>query len=278
MSETLLLERPAPADQAAAAQRPPLLPPRPTRADAPALSVRWARHQDEVREAQRLRYQVFVEEMGARLNVPAGTPPGHDCDAFDPFCEHLLVHARVAGNTAPRLVGTYRVLMPAAAQRLGGYYSETEFDLHPLRRLRPYMAELGRSCVDPSLRTGGVILLMWSALAEFMNANGVAAMIGCASVPMADGGHAAASLYRRLSQQHLVPEGERVTPRLRLPIEALRDDMDVEPPALIKGYLKCGARLLGAPAWDPDFNTADLPMLLRLADLPESYRRRFLGG
>ena len=49
-------------------------------------------------------------------------------------------------------------------------------------------------------------------------------------------------------------------------------------PALIKGYLRCGARVLGAPAWDPAFNTADLPLLLRIEGLPARYRKHFLGG
>ena len=266
MSEMLLLERPAGRV------------PRREQAERQALLVGWARHEDEVREAQRLRWRVFAGEMGARLSPPPGTPEGLDADAFDPHCEHLLVHTAETAARPSQLVGTYRVMMPAAARRLGGYYTETEFDLASLQRLRPYMAELGRSCVAPEFRTGGVILMMWSRLAEFMNANGVAAMIGCASIPMADGGHGAASLWHRLAVEHLVPEGERVAARLPLPVQALRTDVDVEPPALIKGYLKCGARILGAPAWDPDFNTADLPMLLRLADLPDAYRRRFLGA
>jgi putative hemolysin len=70
---------------------------------------------------------------------------------------------------------------------------------------------------------------------------------------------------------------EQVHPRLPLPVHALRQDLPVEPPALVKGYLKCGARLLGRPAWDARFQVADLPLLLRLADLPDSYRRRFLA-
>jgi len=60
------------------------------------LAVVWARSEEDVRAAQRLRYRVFAEEMGARLNVPAGSPPGHDIDLFDPYCEHLLV--RLLGN------------------------------------------------------------------------------------------------------------------------------------------------------------------------------------
>ena len=69
-----------------------------------------------------------------------------------------------------------------------------------------------------------------------------------------------------------------MTPRLPLPVDDLQHDLCVDAPALIKGYLRCGAKVLGAPAWDPDFNTADLPMLLRIDDLPARYRRHFRGA
>lgn len=248
-------------------------------ADAPParLEVAWARDADEVLEAQRLRYQIFAEEMGARLAPPPGSPAGHDIDMFDAHCEHLLV--RAAGEPGRRgpgpVIGTYRVLTPEAAKRLGGLYSETEFDLTRLRPLRPRMVELGRSCVHPDFRSGGAILALWAALAEFMWRNGLDTMIGCASISMRDGGHVAASLWQRLRETHLAPIEWQVRPRLPLPVHELRRDLDVEPPALIKGYLRCGARILGAPAWDPDFNTADLPMLMRLQDLPARYRRHF---
>ena len=102
-------------------------------------------------------------------------------------------------------------------------------------------------------------------------------MIGCASVGMRDGGHVAASLWEQLRHTHLAPIECQVHARLPLPVHELRSDLAVEPPPLIKGYLRCGARLLGAPAWDPDFGTADLPMMLRIADLPLRYRRHFAG-
>ncbi|AKJ27584.1 ornithine-acyl-ACP acyltransferase [Caldimonas brevitalea] len=240
-----------------------------------ALQVAWARHADDILAAQRLRYQIFAEEMGARLAPPRGAPAGHDVDMFDAHCEHLLV--RAGGEHGP-VVGTYRVLTPDAARRVGGLYSETEFDLTRLRPLRPRMVELGRSCVHPDYRSGGAILALWGALAEFMFRNRLDTMIGCASISMRDGGHVAASLWERLRQSHLAPIEWRVRPRLPLPVHELRRDLDVEPPALIKGYLRCGAKILGAPAWDPDFNTADLPMLMRIDDLPPRYRRHFLGG
>ena len=242
------------------------------------LDVVWARHEDEVREAQRLRHLVFAEEMGARLSPPAGTPPGLDVDVFDAHCEHLLVRLVEADGEAGAVIGTYRVLTPTAARRVGGLYSETEFDLTRLRPLRSTMVELGRSCVHPEHRSGGAILALWGALAEFMVRNRLHTMIGCASISMRDGGHVAASLWEQLRRTHRAPSERLVRPRLPLPVADLDRALAVEPPPLIRGYLRCGAWVLGAPAWDPDFNTADLPMMMRIDDLPARYRRHFLGA
>lgn len=239
------------------------------------LTVAWARHGDEVRQAQRLRYEVFAEEMGARLDTPV---PGHDVDLFDDYCEHLLVR----DSATQEVIGTYRVLTPAQAERVGSFYSDTEFDLVRLRLLRDRMVELGRSCVHREHRQGSVILALWGALAEFMVRNQLDTMIGCASIPMLHNGvvsgDLAASIWNQVRQTHLVPIEYRVTPRLPLPVDELDGTLAVEPPALIKGYLRLGARVLGAPAWDPDFNTADLPMLMRIGDLPPRYRKHFLGA
>jgi putative hemolysin len=238
------------------------------------ISVSWAKNLDEVRQAQRLRHEVFVGEMGARLNSPLA---GHDVDLFDDYCEHLLVH----DLATQQVVGTYRVLTPAQAKRIGSTYSDLEFDLTRLRQLRERMVELGRSCVHPEHRHGGVIMALWGALAEFMVRNQLDTMIGCASIPMLHNGvvsgDAAASIWRQLRQTHLAPIEFHVRPRLALPVEDLDATLSVEPPALIKGYLRLGAKVLGPPAWDPDFNSADLPMLMRIADLPLRYRKHFLG-
>ena len=239
------------------------------------ILVSWARHLDEVREAQRLRYQVFAGEMGARLDTWL---PGHDVDVFDNYCEHLLVRD---GDTGA-VIGTYRALTPAQALRVGSTYSDTEFDLTRLRGLRERMVELGRSCVHADHRQGGVILALWGALAEFMVRNQLDTMIGCASIPMLHNGvvsgDAAASIWCQLKETHLAPIQHQVRPRLPLPVERLDGSLKVDPPALIRGYLRLGAKILGAPAWDPDFNTADLPMLMRIADLPPRYRKHFLGA
>ena len=258
------------------AEMPPPAPA--TRADATVrggLAVSWARTSDDVRQAQRLRFNVFAGEMGARLDT---TSPGHDVDIFDDYCEHLLVR-----DVATRaVVGTYRVLTPTQAARVGSTYSDTEFDLVRLRAVRDQMVELGRSCVHPDYRNGGVIMTLWGALGEFMVRNNYETVIGCASIPMLHNGivsgDVAASIWEKLRQTHLAPVECQVRPRLPLPLDQSNGNLDVEIPALIKGYLRTGAKVLGPPAWDPEFNTADLPMIMHFKGLPDRYRKHFLGA
>ena len=232
------------------------------------LHVGLAHGESEIREAQKLRYRIFAEELGARL--PTRTP-GIDIDLYDPFCDHLIV--RDEDNN--RIVGTYRILTPHAARRVGGYYSETEFDLTRLQLLRESMVEIGRSCIDPDYRTGGTIALLWSGLARYMAQGNYRTLIGCASIGMADGGHIAANLYSRLGE-HMAPPEYRVFPRHPLPVEHLFNDQPAELPPLIKGYLRAGAYVGGEPAWDPDFNTADLLIMLPMTRIDERYARHFL--
>jgi putative hemolysin len=235
----------------------------------PSLAVSLARGQSDILDAQRLRYRVFAGEMGA--NLPSRTP-GVDHDIYDPYCDHLVVRDTQSGE----IVGTYRILAPENARQIG-YYSENEFDLTRLQHLRSRLVEIGRSCVHPDYRSGATITLLWSGLAQYMTERGHDYLMGCASISMADGGHAAASLYNRLAADHLGPQEYRVFPRCPLPLAALQQDRPAETPPLIKGYLRAGAWICGEPAWDPDFNTADLPILMPMAKVSDRYAKHYLG-
>ncbi len=230
----------------------------------------WAHSLAQVREAQKLRHAVFAQEMGARLPTVV---PGHDIDRFDEYCEHLLVRDNASGQ----VIGTYRLLTPAQAQRAGGTYSDGEFDLTPLDVLRPRMVELGRSCVHPAHRNGAVILALWGALARFMVTNRLDTMVGSASIPAGCVADAlvVAGIWNRVRQSSLGPAGLQVAPRLPflLPAGPSAGTLDMPPPPLIKAYLRLGAVVLGPPAWDPVFRTADLPLLMRVADLPARLRQ-----
>jgi putative hemolysin len=245
--------------------------PHPLETPGRRFTVALARNVHEVREAQRLRYQVFARELGAR--VP-GREQGIDCDIFDAHCDHLLVRDTQSGE----VVGTYRILSGTRARRIGGYYADGEFDLARLNHLRDRIVEVGRSCVHRDYRSGATIALLWSGLGDYMRARGFQYVIGCASIGMADGGRAAAGVFRKLRESSLSPVEYRVFPRNALPLEAIDADPDAAVPALIKGYIRLGAYICGAPARDPNFNTADLLMLLPLSRVEPRYARHFLKG
>ena len=233
------------------------------------LSVHLARSEAEIVDAQRLRYRVFAEEMGARL---PNADQAIDRDGFDPWCEHLLVTDEDTGD----VLGTYRILTSEAAKCVRGFYSEQEFDLTRLNHLRERTIETGRSCVHPEHRRCGVIALLWSGLAEFMQRTGYEYILGCASMSMVDGGHGAAAAYHRLSESHLSPVEYRAFPRCPLPLHELNQNATPVIPPLIKAYLRVGAYICGEPAWDPDFNTADLLMLLPLSRMNARYAKHFM--
>jgi putative hemolysin len=235
-----------------------------------ALAVSFARSAIEVLEAQRLRYRVFAEEMGAR--VP-GAAQGLDCDMYDAHCEHLLVRDTDNGE----VVGTYRLLPGLKARELGSFYADGEFDLTRLKHLRDATVEIGRSCVHPDYRRGATISCLWAGLLTFAAQQGYQYLMGCVSLSMADGGHVAANVYRRLADEYLAPAEYRVFPRCALPLAALGRDARALPPPLVKGYIRIGAYVCGAPAWDPDFNTADLLMLLPMSRMNARYARHYMG-
>ncbi|MEV0389030.1 GNAT family N-acyltransferase [Nonomuraea sp. NPDC050643] len=231
--------------------------------DTGRYTVGLAMSAADLQAAQRLRYAVFAEEMGARLDSPVS---GLDADRFDAYCDHLLV------RDGAEVVGTYRLLPPGRAERL---YSDGEFDLAALAPLRKGLVEAGRTCVHPDHRDGTVVALMWAGIARYMVSGGHQWLAGCCSVPLDDGGALAAAVVERVP---LGPEEHRVKPRTpwRASLAAVPPDRFV-PPALLRGYLRLGAWVCGAPAHDREFGTADFFMLLSMARVNDRYLRYFLG-
>ena len=225
-------------------------------------AARITRDPRDVTEAQRLRYRVFAEELGARIDG------GPDADEFDEHCDHLVVTHTPTGE----LVGTYRLLQPG---RSAGLYSQSEFAMDALTSLRSELVEAGRSCVHPEHRSGAVITLMWSLLAQYAQASGVNYLAGCASVPLADGGHAASTMLA-LTERHSAPEEFGVRPLCPWQGRPVTRPSYAHLPPLLRGYLRLGAWVCGPPAYDPAFEVADFFVLLQWNRVDARYLRYFL--
>lgn len=234
----------------------------------PRLEVALARDAREVAETQRLRYRVFGLEMGAEVYAPGGI----EQDRYDPYCQHLFVRDARTGE----VVSSTRILTREAARQAGGFYAQGEFELGPVARLAGAVVEIGRTCVHRDYRSGAAIGTLWAGLAGFVELHRVDYLIGCASVPMRDGGLQAAAIMAHVRSRYLSPEDLRVTPRRPLPPVHL--DANIRPvlPPLLKAYLRLGARICGEPCWDPAFGVADLFVLLDVERLETRYVRHFL--
>ena len=247
---------------------------------APRYTLRLAANDDEIAAAQRLRYLVFAGEIGARLHTPR---PGHDVDPFDEHCDHMIVIDERDGA----VISTYRLLPPGRSRMR---YSDTEFDLAGLDGIRGRLVETGRSCVHPDHRAGAAINLVWAGIARYMHLYGYRYLGGCASVDVRDGGATAAAVWDKARARHLSPQPWRVVPRRpwKPPSEAVPcREPGREPgrgsgrrpaiPPLLQGYLRLGAWICGAPAFDAEFDCADFYVLLDVAGIDARYMRHFLG-
>ena len=244
-------------------------------ADTPRYSLLLSTDPELIDAAQRLRHDVFTSEPGFAL---AGASDGRDADRFDEYCDHLLVRDEDSGE----LVGCYRMLPPPGAIAAGGLYTATEFDVRALDPLRPSLVEMGRAVVRADHRNGGVVLLMWAGILAYLDRCGYDYVTGCVSVPThSDGapGSDIRGVRDFVRRRHAAPPEFTVHPYRPVVLDGRGlDDIDppqrVSVPALMRGYLRLGARVCGEPAHDPDFGVGDFPALLDKRQADTRYLRR----
>jgi len=246
--------------------------------DAPFI-LRLATDARDLRAAQRLRYEVFVAELGG-----SGPMVDHqarlEMDEFDPFFDHLLlIDPARDPATLNDVVGVYRLLPSDRLAASGRFYSESEFDLTPLKASGRRLLELGRSCVHADYRGGTAMLHMWNALADYVLERGIEVLFGAASFHGTDAA-ALAQPLAYLHHHHLAPEALRVRakPAHRQEMNLIAADaLDrraamAGTPALIKAYLRLGG-FVGDGAWiDAAFNTTDVCLVMDTAKMSEKHR------
>ena len=229
---------------------------------AASLVTEIARTPALIQAAQRLRYNVFVRELGAAGDHAAGL----ERDAYDALADHLILRDTNLPKNQ-QVVGAYRMISQAAAGTMGGFYSETEFDLTPLRQSGQRLLELGRSCLHRDYRGGTALMIMWQALATYVRQHEIDVLFGVASFPGTCPDRLAHPLSR-LHQKYLAPQHLRPTarqPNQPSPVPADQIDRVAamrHTPSLIKGYLKLGGMIGQGVYVDRAFNTTDICMVL----------------
>lgn len=252
-----------------------------------ALEVRLAETDHEVEQAQRLRYNVFYQEMSA-IPSPQMRDAGRDFDKYDDVCDHLLVVDREAHGEdgQPLVVATYRLTREKDAARAGGFYTAGEYDIAPMLNGLPEgtkFLELGRSCVLKSYRARpGTMQLLWKGLMAYVARFDIDLMFGCASLAGTDP-KALALPLSYLHHFHAMPAHLKVKARPELFVEmnAIAKEA-IEPreglrslPPLLKGYVRAGCCIGDGAVIDRQFGTTDVFIYFPLSGIDARYKSRF---
>ncbi|MHA6261836.1 l-ornithine N(alpha)-acyltransferase [Arenibacterium sp. CAU 1754] len=246
----------------------------------PAFSVKIARSQDDLRAAQRLRYDVFVRELGGG-GALVDDLSGLERDQFDPFVDHMLL----TDDTTGAVVGVYRLLRQEQARQAGRFYSETEYDLAPLLDSGRRLLELGRSCLHRDYRGGMAMFHLWNALADYVDEHDIDILFGVASFHGTDV-DALAQPLSLLHDRHLAPAELRVRAveghyqRMNLidPSTLDRKAAMLQVPALIKAYLRLGGFVGDGAYVDHAFNTTDICLILDTKMMNSKQKRLYTGA
>ena len=235
------------------------------------FSVHWAQTTAEIEEVQRLRYNVFADELGVKLQGEHGL----DRDQFDAYSRHLYVRDNQTGE----VVGTYRIITPDVAQKTG-WYTQQEFDISDLLQSdeASTLMEVGRACVHKDFRNGSVVLLLWKATLSFAKENGYTIIMGCTSVPIGANAPAINDVKELLKSSGAFTEQYHIAPHIPFTSAQqtpVNPDVKVVLPALFKGYVRLGGKVCGEPAYDADFHCADFFTYLRMDGVSRKYARHF---
>jgi putative hemolysin len=251
--------------------------------DAPPYALRLAATDEDLTAAQRLRYEVFVAELGGD-----GPLVDHEArlerDAFDPHFDHLvLVDPRRDPAGLDHVVGAYRVLPGDRRAAAGQFYSESEYDLTPLLTSGKRLLELGRSCVHADHRGGTAMFHLWNGLADYVLDRNIEVLFGVASFHGTDVS-ALAQPLAWLHHHHLAPAGMRVSARA-----PYRQDMNLvaaekldrklamsATPALIKAYLRLGGFVGDGAFIDHAFNTTDVCLVMDTGQMSARHREFYI--
>lgn len=255
-------------------------PTMPPTVSEPTFAVRLAKTDADRQAAQRLRYQVFVQELGGSGDM-VDHAAGLELDRFDAFCDHLLL----TDISLDEVVGVYRVMRSDQAEAAGQFYSADEYDLSVLLNSERNLLELGRSCLHPDYRGGMAMLYLWRGLAAYIQDHQIDVLFGVASFHGTDVSQISAALSL-LHHRHLAPLDLRVRACAEAfqPMDLIAsDDLDAREamlavPALIKAYLRLGGFVGEGAFVDHAFNTTDVCLILDTTRMNKRQAKIYLGS
>lgn len=249
--------------------------------DPDRIQVRLTQNDDEIKASQALRYKVFYEEFGAKPTEEMRQAQ-RDIDSYDAITDHLVVLDRNLPEGPSQIVGTYRLLRRAVAEKHGQFYTCHEYNIQNLLDHEPNLLELGRSCVLPDYRSRPILQKLWEGIAHYVADHNIGLMFGCASLHGTDV-NALSQQLSYLYHYHLTEETlrPRALENRYIDMNAhTKENLDVKAvfislPPLIKGYIRLGASIGDGAVVDTQFNTTDVCIVMPTAQVTSKYLKHY---
>lgn len=242
------------------------------------FEVKIVYNQEEIRQALKLRYEVFKLEL-AKQKEHFGLD-AVETDIYDKFCDHLIV----IDKTVNKVVGTYRLLLGSKVDKELGFYSEKFFDLRNIKKLakKHQILELGRSCIHRDYRCRPVINLLWSGIAKYIKDYDVRYLFGSVRL-WSNEPVQVSKTFKFIKERFYASPELRVYPKEKNKFKGLKRNIEIKDskeifrhlPPLVKGYIRAGVKVCGLPAINPDLGSVVIFILLDIEKIPPSYKKHF---
>ena len=251
------------------------------------FEVRLTRNKEERKMVRQLRYEVFCLEENASATEEQKNL-GEEYDAYDTYADYMAVFHN------GEIVGTYRIIDKDAAEKMGGFYTEQEFNISKIKKVNGNIAEMSRACVKMEYRENGLVMrLLWAGLCEYVVKRKVVILFGVPSFVGTNPAQSAQALsylyYNCLSPSHL--RATVLKENLDSSINPAMTQMNILPRAfvnedeakkqmtpLIKGYLRLGATFGRGVFIDKGFGTYDVFVLVQTKNIDKTYQKHFAGS
>ena len=219
-----------------------------------AIRVKILKKQKDIQDALRFRAGIMHEAFGI--------DPAQDHDQYDSIAYHVVARDH------DRVVGYYRAITDTSL----GFYTESEFDIAGLNLDRDRILEIGRAAVDPDFRNPIIIPILWGKLIELAQQLNCKWIMGAASIRPAECDIYQAqdhwqTKYHYRQHNHAVPLN---------PYQETSSSSELAIPKLLQVYERIGARVVSDPAWDPEFQTADVVTLLDMDEINQRWLERLI--
>ncbi len=249
--------------------------------------VRLTRTKEERKQVRQLRYRVFCLEEEASATEEQKNL-GEEYDSYDTYADYMAVFHN------NKIVGTYRIIDRDAAEKMGGFYTEREYNLSKIKKVKGNIAEMSRACVDAEYRENGLVMrLLWAGLCEYVVKRKIVILFGVPSWVGSKPAQFAQAIsylyYNNLSPLHL--RATVLKDKLEPGVDPRMTQMNILPRAfvdeeeakkqmtpLIKGYLRLGATFGRGVFIDKSFGTCDVFVMVQTKNVDKTYQKHFAGS